>query len=265
MWRLVIRSLPAPTPDITLIWLTPVLGLSLSACSGPLSTLDPAGPSAQSASYLTWGMLIYFTSVMVAVIALWLYAMVRKPTSQTRDDANDNKLNGRQKAWIIGGGVILPSASMLILWMFSIPIGNLMSALPTEDDAALQVRVTAHQWWWQIDYPSGEAHEIAVSIQNELHIPAGAPVHLYLTSADVIHSFWVPRLAGKLDMIPGRTNELRIQADEPGVYHGLCAEFCGLAHASMQFEVHVLSRDDFDQWFDAARQQQAQSEVSGDE
>lgn len=190
----------------------------------------------------------FFTLVLILVSALWIYAMRRQPE---RDNA------GRQeKAWIIGGGIILPSVSILVLLLVSIPVGNLMSTLPTAADDALQIRVTAHQWWWQIDYPGGDAENTLATSQNIVHMPADVPVHLYLTSADVIHSFWVPRLAGKLDMIPGRINELQIQADEPGIYRGVCAEFCGLAHASMRFEVHVHSREDFARWLaDAQRQQ----------
>ncbi len=223
-------------------------------------------------------MLIFFALVMTAVAALWFYAMVRQPTAEIQDTevqegegVSNRKLNRQQSAWIIGGGIIFPAASMTILLVFSIPVGNLMSGLPTEGEQALRVQITGHQWWWQIDYLDNAGDNSQVSTQNVLHIPADAPVHLYLTSADVIHSFWVPRLAGKLDMIPGRTNELRIQANEPGVYPGVCAEFCGLAHASMRFEVHVHSRDDFDRWFDSERQQARsagqgpQNEVSDDE
>lgn len=232
--------------------------MGLGACSGPLSTLDPAGPSAQSVSVLSWIMLVFLTLVLAAVTALWLYAVYRQPTpaAQGIDLAdNDSKLTRQHAVWIIGGGLVFPTVSMLILLAVSIPVGNLMSGLPSEADQALRIQVTAHQWRWQIDYLDGTSDNNLASTQNALHIPVNAPVHLYLSSADVIHSFWVPRLAGKLDMIPGRTNELRIQADEPGVYPGLCAEFCGLAHATMRFAVHVHSRDDFNQWIDSQRQQ----------
>ena len=107
--------------------------------------------------------------------------------------------------------------------------------------------MTARQWQWEVSYP-----DTGVRLRDELHIPAGAAVDLHLTSEDVIHSFWVPRLGGKLDMFPGRTNVLRLQADEPGLYYGQCAEFCGTGHAHMKFTVRAHAPDEFDAWLEGA-------------
>ncbi len=213
----------------------------LSACSGPYSTLDPAGPSAAAALGLWWLMLGYFGVVMLVVIALWLKAM-RRDASEL-DDAE----TGRQsRRWIIYGGLVLPSLSLTVLLAIGIPVGHGMLALPTDD--ALRIDVTAQQWWWQVQYP-----DHGIELRNELHIPAGTPIDVHLTSVDVIHSFWVPRLAGKLDMLPGRSNVLRLQADRPGRYQGQCAEFCGTGHAHMRFVVIAHSAEDYDAWLAEAR------------
>lgn len=214
--------------------------LLLAGCSGPLSTLDPAGPFARDIAWLWWGMFSLFTLVFVAVVCLWLYAMRRTPDSISEDQARRT-----HKRWIIGGGLILPIASITALLTFGIPVGQRMLPLPTTDGEVLRIDVTGHQWWWEIRYP-----DTGITLKDKLHIPTGIPVDVHITSADVIHSFWVPRLGGKLDAIPGRTNVLRIIADKPGVYRGQCAEFCGLHHAHMKFTVEAHSVENFTTWLE---------------
>lgn len=216
----------------------------LAGCSGPLSFLDPAGPSARSGALLWWGMFAYASVVLVVVVALWLYAM-RRP-QDTRDEAQQRRLHNR---WIIGGGLILPSVSIVILLTFGVPMGHRMLPLPPAEGPALRIDVIGRQWWWEVHYPNSN-----ISLTNELHIPAGVPIDIHLATADVIHGFWVPRLGGKLDAIPGRINVLRLQADEPGVYLGQCSEFCGLHHAVMKFSVHAHTHDDFTRWLEAQSQ-----------
>lgn len=179
---------------------------------------------------------------LLVVVALWLYALKRRPGEL--DAARARRIQNR---WIIGGGLILPISSMALLLVFGIPIGYRMLPLPVAGQQVLQIEVTGHQWWWQVRYPEAD-----IELRNELHIPAGQPVDLQLTSNDVIHAFWVPRLGGKLDMLPGRTNVLRLQADQPGTYHGQCAEFCGTGHAHMKFTVHAHAPDDFAAWLEGA-------------
>ncbi len=185
--------------------------------------------------------------VLLALTALWWHAM-RRPGDSRADD--DHYMQAQQNRWIIGGGLILPIGAIAVLLLFGIPAGHRMLPLAPEEGHAFRVDVTGHQWWWEVSYPdttTGNNGELPV-LRDEVHIPAGVPVDVHLRSADVIHSFWVPRLAGKLDMIPGRTNVLRIEAAEPGVYRGVCAEFCGLAHAHMQFELHAHAPEDFRNW-----------------
>lgn len=180
--------------------------------------------------------------VLLVVVGLWLYALRRRPGQISQEQARRI-----QNRWIIGGGLLLPITSMGVLLAFGIPIGHRMLPLPVAGQDVLRIEVTGHQWWWQVEYP-----QQGVELRNELHIPAGQPVDLHLTSNDVIHSFWVPRLGGKLDMLPGRTNVLRLQAHEPGIYHGQCAEFCGTGHAHMQFTVHAHAPADFAAWRESA-------------
>jgi cytochrome c oxidase subunit 2 len=114
--------------------------------------------------------------------------------------------------------------------------------------ADLEINVTGHQWWWQVEYPSGP-----VVTANEIHIPAGVPVRLTLTSRDVIHSFWVPQIAGKVDLIPAKSNTLTLVAPQPGVYRGMCGEFCGLQHAHMHSRLVVQPVEDFETWLEHQR------------
>jgi len=214
----------------------------LAGCSGPLSLIDPAGPFARNVAWLWWGMFAVSTTVLIAVVGLWLYASVNN--SQAR---NDEQIKHIQWRWIVGGGLVLPSVSIVILLGFGIPAGHNMLPLPQENTDILRIDVTGHRWWWEVSYPGRN-----IALRDEIHIPAGKPVDLHLTSADVVHSFWVPRLGGKLDMLPGRSHVLRLEADEPGVFHGQCAEFCGLHHAHMKFTVTAYAGEEFDAWLKAA-------------
>jgi cytochrome c oxidase subunit 2 len=209
--------------------------LFLAGCSGPFSILDPAGPSAQAVAQLWWLMFSAFGLVFAIVVALWLYAVRRGP------EPDDQR---RNNAWIIGGGVLLPLVAITVLLAFGIPAGHRMLPVPTPENV-LRIDVTGHQWWWEMRYP-----ERNIRLRNELHIPVGTPVDIHLTTADVIHAFWVPRLGGKLDAIPGRTTILRLQAEQPGIYRGQCAEFCGLHHARMQFTVTAHEPAAFQQWLE---------------
>jgi cytochrome c oxidase subunit II len=113
-------------------------------------------------------------------------------------------------------------------------------------EGGVEVEVVGHQWWWEVNYP-----ELQITTANEIHVPAREPVCITLKSEDVNHSWWVPRLAGKQDLVPGRTIELQIEANEPGVYQGECAEYCGLSHGIMLFQVIADERADFDAWAEA--------------
>jgi cytochrome c oxidase subunit II len=210
----------------------------LAGCAGPQSALDPAGPAARIASNLWWGMFIFAAVVLLAIVGLWLYALYRSPRHY--DETARRHIGLR---WIIGGGIILPSVSVAALLAFGIPMGHRMLSLSLNGVQPLRIEVIAHQWRWEIRYP-----DQGIVTTNRVVIPAGRAIDLHVTSADVIHSFWVPRLGGKTDAIPGRINVLRLQADEPGDYRGQCAEFCGAQHAHMLFAVEAMDAAAFDAW-----------------
>lgn len=214
----------------------------ISGCSGDFSSLDPAGRSARDVAGLWWGMLAFSVVVITAIVGLWCYAWRRRDSQISEAQARRHFTR-----WVIGGGLLLPIASIALLLAFGIPVGHRMLPLSHEDESVLRIDVTGHQWWWEVNYP-GEN----ISLEDELHIPVDTPVNVHLSSADVVHSFWVPRLAGKLDLIPGRTNILRLEADEPGVFRGQCAEFCGVGHAHMQFTVTAHTSEEFLTWREEA-------------
>ncbi|MGR9086761.1 MAG: cytochrome c oxidase subunit II [Gammaproteobacteria bacterium] len=205
--------------------------------------LNHAGPSAEAVARLWWGMFGFSTLILLAIVSLWIYAMHRTPKPLSRAEAR--RLH---RYWIIGGGLVLPSASLAILLSFGIPMGYRMLPLPLDKPAPLRIDVTGHRWWWEIRYP-----DTGIVLKNELRLPAGRPIDIHLTSADVIHSFWIPRLAGKLDMVPGRTNILRLQVDEVGHFRGQCAEFCGSGHAHMILGVQSYTPEDFETWLEKGR------------
>ena len=210
----------------------------LVGCEGPQAIVDPAGPMAREVTRIWWAMFAFATVVLFAVTAIWIYAMRRKPRDY--EPEHERRIHRR---WIIGGGIILPTVSIALLLMFGIPAGHRMLPLPVEGEQPLRVEVIGHQWWWEIRYP-----ESGVVTANELHLPAGRPIDVEVSSADVIHSFWVPRLGGKIDMFPGMTNTVRLQADEPGQHRGQCAEFCGTQHAHMVLYVQVHDEAGFEAW-----------------
>jgi len=208
--------------------------LLLSGCAGQQSALDPAGPSAASIHLLGIFMYVGATLVTLLVTVLMLWPFVRR---------RERPVNTNLFLW--GGGVVLPFLTLMALVPYVMSVGHESRAATTADQ--LSIDVTGNFWWWEMSYRRvGDGS--AVSSANELRLPAGEPVELLLRANDVIHSFWVPNLAGKTDLIPGRINRMVIQADRPGIYRGQCAEYCGLQHSLMAFDVVVMPRPEFDAW-----------------
>ena len=191
----------------------------------PPPVFDPAGPYAWPVTTLSWILL----AIGAAVLALVLVALGIALFGSERARA---RVGGTRVIWL--AGIALPVAVLTALLVYGLALTSGLSDRIRGDE--MRVRVTGEMWWWRIAYLDGEGRPLWHDA-NELHIPAGQPVVLELQAADVIHSFWVPRLSGKLDMVPGRNNLMRIQADEPGVYGGQCAEYCGGPHALMGFVV----------------------------
>lgn len=139
--------------------------------------------------------------------------------------------------------MLFPGTVLLALLVYGLRTGDAQTPLPG-DRNPYRIEVVAHQWWWEVSYPDAapEAVSEAVRTRNEIHAPAGRPLHISVSTQDVIHSFWIPRLGGKIDAIPGRVNTIRLLADEPGVYDGVCAEFCGTGHADMP--IRLIAHDE---------------------
>ena len=205
-----------------------------AGCAGRQSALDPASPAAESIHRLGLWMYAGATLVVLLVVVLALVPVVRR-----RERTPDHRL------FLWGGGVALPLATLAVLVPYVMLVGHEMRE-PTAP-GRLSVEVTGHQFWWEMAYRRAPMPSEAVSA-NELRLPVGEPVELVLRADDVIHSFWVPNLAGKTDLTPGRLTRMVIQADRPGIFRGQCAEYCGLQHARMAFDVVVLPRAEFDAW-----------------
>jgi cytochrome c oxidase subunit 2 len=203
---------------------------------GEHSALQPAGPHAARLADLWWIFLAVTAVVYVVVMGLLVLALTRR-VSESPD------LRRRARLVALGGGVT--TLILLVLLGASVRAGKGLNPYP--GGAGLEVRVTAHQWWWDFEYQGSPPSQI-VRTANELHIPVGTPVLLRLISADVVHSFWVPSLHGKRDLIPGHPSTTYVQADRPGVFRGQCAEFCGDQHAKMGFFVVAESQEQFQRW-----------------
>lgn len=200
------------------------------------STLAPQGPHARAIAGISWIMFAAAALILSVVMLLALHAAYRKSGAPRPVSAN---------ALIVGGGVIFPVLALTALLAYGV---HAMAGLRLGQQATAPLaEVTGHQWWWEVRYRDG-AGGMAFVDANELHIPAGMPVTIALASRDVIHSFWIPTLAGKIDLIPGRTNHIVLHADQPGVYRGQCAEFCGAQHARMAFVVVARSAADHQAW-----------------
>lgn len=211
---------------------------------------------AREVAWLWWGMLAFSTVVLVVIVALWLYAF-RGGRRVERSSAEERRIARR---WIIGGGILLPTLAIVVKLSFGVPIGQRMLTLPLPGgEQPLVIEVIGHQWWWEVRYPDADGGEVVTA--NQLVMPVGEPVDFHVTSDDVIHAFWIPRLGGKIDMIPGRINRIRLEADFPGVFGAQCAEFCGAQHTNMQLHVEALERDAFEAWL--AERQTPPEQIEG--
>jgi len=214
---------------------------------GAHSALAPAGPQAERVHALWQFMWIVSAVVWVVVVLAALYATFRR-----RMPAVDAPLEEREPLSSGGPGMLTAvigatAATIVVLFVFLILDFRTGRALTTPPAGALPIKVTGHQWWWDVQYPSSRPDQI-VTTANEIHVPIGRPVVLELASADVIHSFWPPNLVGKRDLIPGYTSTLWFRADSAGLYRGQCAEFCGYQHAKMAFYIVAEPPEKFTAW-----------------
>ncbi len=233
-------------------YLPPVLLAGCVRVEPPMTTMAPKSDFAEWTQRLYlqvigWDSFILIIVVVATVLAVWRYST----RSHGRGEAPAPRAEhlSLEVTWTIGPA--------LVLLAIAIPtIRTTFRSQPAEAPAnALEVKVIAHQWWWEMRYPA-----LGIVTANEMHLPTGRPVRLLLESADVIHSFWVPQLGGKRDIIPGHTNAITLVARTPGVYFGQCGEFCGLSHANMRFRVFVDAPEQFAAW---SAQQVGPPAVSG--
>lgn len=272
-WAVVWRAASVP----------PCAVLTACAAGGSQSALAPAGPDALTIFRMHWVLVSLASAVALAVIGATILALVRRreprgvrpplPLSpsvpeQRSGPSAPERLAGTEHGagigtgdstieletgasdrgavrWILGGGAVFPSVVLVGLFVYVMVV--LREVDRPAPAGALTVDVIGRQYWWEIHYYDGHGEHL-LETANEIHIPAGTPVRVRLRAADVIHSFWVPRLAGKLDMIPGRTNEFSIEATSPGTYRGQCAEYCGVQHAKMAMLVVAEDTADFQAW-----------------
>ena len=199
------------------------------------SALDPAGRGAERLADLFWGMTIGGTVIWLAVVVLAIYAF--------RAGRDPHSLAVGRRL-IVGAGVIVPTIVLAGLLAYSLSmLPGLVAAAP---EGALRVRVIGEQWWWRVEYQAPDGRRVPLA--NEIRLPAGTPVEFTLASRDVVHSFWIPALGGKMDLIPGRETRLTLEPLAVGVYRGVCAEYCGASHALMAFDVVVEAPAAFDRW-----------------
>lgn len=225
--------------------------LTLGGCAGRYqSAVDTGGPEAGGIATLWWIFLAVLSLVFLVVIALLLLSLMRRhrdggrellETAHAPSGATEYRLTR-----IVAAATILTVLILFALLIGSVSAGKALANPPNRQNA-LTAEVTGHQWWWQVRYMDRNPQKIVMTA-NELHIPVGRPVRIRGTSQDVIHSFWVPGLNGKRDLIPSRVTEEWIEAERPGRFRGQCAEFCGLQHAHMAVWVVAEPEDQFEAW-----------------
>lgn len=224
------------------------------------NALNPAGPQAENISRLWWLMFTVCTAVFVIVMIAVLLAL-RKATAQPEIDDTPVleppvEQEQRRKKVVIAATAL----TVIILAVFLVTSFSATRSMTAgmENKKGMTIEVVGRQWWWEVRYVDDVDASNIFTTANEIHIPVGVPVVFSLKANDVIHSFWVPNLSGKKDLIPGKLNTIWLQADKPGVYRGQCAEYCGMQHAQMAFWVVAEPQEQFNAW----RQNQTQTSVT---
>jgi len=262
LWASTTRRLRIAFALALILLVTGGIGNAATAAED-LSVFQPASQPAESIRDLFYLVLAITGAIFLLVEGMLIYAAVRYRRRAAVDvgkaDPEPAQVYGSpplEVAWTV--------APLLIVFvLFLVVVRSVVEAQQANDDPpAVRLQVIGHQWWWELVYPHDQPEQ-SIRSANEIHVPVGedgrpARIEIELLSADVIHSFWVPRLAGKTDLIPGRTNRMWFACGEPGTYFGQCAEFCGLQHANMKLRVVVESRAEFDRWLQNERQPAAE-------
>ncbi|HYE15507.1 MAG TPA: cytochrome c oxidase subunit II [Pyrinomonadaceae bacterium] len=247
--------------------------LLLSGCRGSQSALDPAGAQAGRIGQHLWMMLYVLGGVYLIVMAFLVAAVLRPrgssygdSVSKVEPDTGPDAGRERRMSRVVLAGIAATVAILFALLVSSFLTGRDLYSVSAKEH--LTIKVIGHQWWWEVRYDNRNP-SLILTTANEIHIPVGQSVLFKLTSNDVIHSFWVPNLNGKTDLIPGHETLNWIRADRPGIYRGQCAEFCGYQHAHMGLRVIAESPEQFKAWYDSqlapAREPSTPGEARGRE
>ncbi len=223
----------------------------VTGCAGhQQSAVDPGGPQADKIASLLWFFIWLLTAVLILVLALTLWSVTRRNRGVEQELVEITHLPSakteRRLTRIVAGATIATVVILFIILVSSVFTGKAIADFGNTKNGMV-IELTGNQWWWQVQYDNPDASRTFVTA-NEIHIPVGRPVMIMGKSNDVIHSFWVPNLHGKRDLIPSRVTTEWIQANHPGTFRGQCAEFCGLQHAHMALWVVAEPESKFDAW-----------------
>jgi cytochrome c oxidase subunit 2 len=237
--------------DVRRFPLAPLAAAAAIACNGTTSYLDATGDAGKSEATLGWWLTGIASAVVFVVCVAILLGIARhrgENNDPSNDDADTRTARNDIKSglnWIYIG---LSITVVILLATFVGTMETLQAASRTHPAPAATLDVTAHQWWWEVRYSDPKNESLGFVTANEINLPVGEPVKIRLHSADVIHSFWIPQLAGKLDVIPGQINEMWLEAKQPGHSRGMCGEYCGMQHAMMALAVTAQSPAEFSKW-----------------
>jgi len=212
-----------------------VFAAASGGCRGAQSALNPHGPEARELAWLFWFFLAILAAVWFAVVAALLFALIRR------------RFPVREHSMTRIVGALVGATAIILLVLTGLSYRTQSQLYGQEVTAPVTIHLTGHQWWWEIEYESSNPSQ-TFTTANEIHVPLNRQIRLKLTSSDVIHSFWVPTVFGKMDLIPGVKNEIRFTVDKPGVLRGQCAEFCGFQHAHMSLLLIAEDPATFAKW-----------------
>jgi cytochrome c oxidase subunit II len=235
------------------VWLRSGLAVAatcvLTSCTGWQSSFNAQAAQSEEIKRILLIFIAVSTLVWVAVMLVLLVGLIRgRPLREQRLDL-DEAFERRAGSVILVAGI----ATTIAVLALSVVSYGAQRTVFANDPPVVTVKVTGHQWWWEVQYQADSPH-LGFTTANEIRVPVGQPVTVELESADVIHSFWVPSLTGKMDLVTGQQNRTQFTAKNPGVYRGQCAEFCGMQHAHMAFTVTALAQDEYRRWRDQQNQ-----------
>ena len=232
----------------------------ITACNGRSSYMDATGAAGRREAVLGWWLTGTASAVVVAVCIAILVGVLRRRSDDAAQSGPERREIRSGLMWIYVGTAITVA---ILLVTFGGTMVTLNAASRPRITPSLTLDVTGHQWWWEIRYSDATDPSLTFTTANEVHLPIGEPVRVRLRTADVIHSFWLPQIAGKMDLIPGQTNEMWVQAEQPGTSRGMCGEYCGLQHAEMALAVTAESPAQFASW--AAHERMPAAPVATDD